>query len=156
MTWTGEIEPASIEQVRLGRGGKTHLITSDAGGVAEGLRHLDPRLHLRYSEKGDYYVVYCREEHEPEGTGWQVGTFQECDGRIVKSIEETMWKFRQPGYSYAGELDQIEAKAEKQAEDAFSEQIGETAERLAHAIRKDLALNQGSIVVPKEIPSGAK
>lgn len=150
-SWSGEIQPASIEQIREGRDGKTHVITNDAGGVAAALRHLDPRLHLRYSEAGNYYVVYCREPHMPEGSGWLVGTFQECDQRIVKSIEETMWKFRQPGYSYADELDRQDDEAKKREEHEWSEQFGETAERLAHALRKDFNLSKSRIFVPEAL-----
>ena len=143
-----------MAQIRKGRDGKIHIIEADAGGVAEGLKRLDSRLHLRYSEKGDFYVVYCREEHEQEGTGHLVGTFQECDQRIVKSIEETMYKWKQPGFDFGKELEEMDDKAEKEADHASLEATGEYAERLAFALRKDLNLNNDQAFIGREVPSG--
>lgn len=148
MSWSGEIAPASMAQIKQGRGGRVHIIEADAGGVAQGLKRLDARLHLRYSEGGGHYVVYCREKWEPEGNGHLVGTYQECDQRIVKDVEQTIHKWRQPGFSFADELEKQDAEAERKADHEWSENFGETAERLAHAIRKDLALDKATITVP--------
>lgn len=138
MSWSGEIEPARIEQIRQGQNGKMHLITSDAGGIAERLKEIDPRLHLRYSEKGEYYVVYAREENDPPGSGYMVATYQELDGRVLKDLERIKWLNQQPDYSYADELEKQNLKAEALKDYEFSQKIAENAERLAHAIRKDL------------------
>lgn len=154
MSWNGEIHPASMEQVRQGRDGKMVTIEEDVANVAQDLKRIDPRLHLRWSEKGKYFVVYCREPHEPEGTGHLVGTYQELDQRIVKSIEETVWKWKQPGYSFSAELEKQEDEAIVRADEEWSEQFGETAERLAWAIRKDLDFDKAQMIVPKEIPNG--
>lgn len=138
LTWTGEIQPATMAQIRKGRDGTTHIIEADAGGVAEGLKEIDPRLHLRFSENGNYYVVYLREPHDPEGFGYMVGTYQECDQRIVKRVQEAWWKSRQPGYSLADELDAQDDKARAEFEYKQSQDIAEIAERLQHAMKKDL------------------
>jgi predicted restriction endonuclease len=152
MSWTGEIEPATLEQIRMGRDGKTHVITQDAGGIAQRLREIDHRLHLRYSELGEYYVVYAREDDQPEGTGYMVATYQTLDARIIKDIERIKWLNEQPGYSYADELEKKNEEAEAKREHDFSEKIKENAEELAWAIRKDLG-DQGRIVVEKDVPS---
>lgn len=151
MKWTGEIEPASIEQIREGAGGKLHLITEDAGNIAKQIREIDPRLHLRFSERGGYYVVYAREEHDPPGSGYMVATYQELDGRIVRDLQRIKWLNEQPGYSYADELEKQNEAAEKAREDAFSEKIAESAEKLAWAIRKDLGLDKDRIAVKKDL-----
>ena len=140
-----------MEQVREGRNGRMITITEDVANVAVDLKKIDPRLHLRYSEKGGYFVVYTREDHEPEGTGHMVGTYQELDQRIVKDIQETYWKWRQPGYSLADELDKMDEKAEKEADHQHYEQTGEAAERLAFALRKDLG--QKDQIFVKGLPS---
>jgi hypothetical protein len=140
MSWTGEIEPASLEQVKRGRNGKLHLITEDAGGIAKRLKEIDSRLHLRYSERGEYYVVYAREEDDLPGTGYMVATYQELDARIIKDIERVRWLNEQPDYSYADELEKKNAEAEAARDYAFSQKIGENAEKLAWALRKDLGL----------------
>lgn len=152
MSWTGEIEPARIEQIREGQNGKMHVITKDAGGIAERLREIDHRLHLRYSEAGKYYVVYAREDHEPEGTGYMVATYQHLDGRVIKDLERIKWLNEQPDYSYADALDEKNAEAEAKREYEFSQKIAENAEQLAWAIRKDLG-EPGQIAVKKDIPS---
>ena len=152
MTWTGEIEPATIEQIRRGKDGKMHLITEDAGGIAQRLREIDPRLHLRYSEMGEYYVVYAREPHEPEGTGYMVATYQVLDGRIIKDIERIKWLNERPGYSYADELEQKNKEADAKRDAEFSAKIAENAEQLAWAIRKDLG-DQSRMTVSKSIHS---
>jgi hypothetical protein len=152
MSWTGEIQPATIEQIRQGKDGKMHVITEDAGGIAQRLREIDKRLHLRYSERGEYYVVYAREENEPEGSGYLVATYQELDARIVKDLERIKWLNEQPGYSYADALEEKNAEAEAKREYDFSQKIKENAEQLAWAIRKDLN-EPGQIVVSKDIPS---
>ena len=112
MEWTGEIEPASIEQIKAGRDGKMHLITQDAGGIAQRLQEIDERLHLRYSEVGQYYVVYAREHNQEAGSGYMVATYQELDGRIVRDLERINWLNQQPDYSYADELEKQHELAE--------------------------------------------
>ena len=152
MSWTGEIQPATIEQIRQGKDGKMHVITEDAGGIAQRLREIDKRLHLRYSERGKYYVVYAREENEPEGSGYLVATYQELDARIVKDLERIKWLNEQPGYSYADALEEKNAEAEAKREYDFSQKIKENAEQLAWAIRKDLG-ELGQVAVKKDVPS---
>jgi hypothetical protein len=147
MSWTGEIEPASIEQIKRGRNGKLHLITEDAGGIAKRLREIDPRLHLRYSEQGQYYVVYAREENDPPGSGYMVATYRHLDGRIIRDIERVRWLNEQPDYSYADELEKKNAEAEAAREYEFSQKIGENAEKLAWAIRQDLGLTDNTAFI---------
>jgi hypothetical protein len=153
VSWTGEIEPATIEQIRQSKDGKMHVITQDAGGIAQRLREIDPRLHLRYSERGQYYVVYAREENEPPGSGYLVATYQELDGRILKDIERIKWLNEQPDYSYADELEKKHELAEAARQYEFSQKIAENAERLAWAMRKDLGYTDNKAFVNKDISS---
>jgi hypothetical protein len=154
--WTGEIEPASIEQIKAGRDGKMHLITQDAGGIAQRLQEIDERLHLRYSEAGQYYVVYARELDQQPGSGYMVATYQELDGRIVRDLERINWLNQQPDYSYADELEKQHQLAEAARDWEFSQKIGENAEKLAFAIRKDLGYDQDTAVITKDIPSNTQ
>lgn len=133
--WDGEIEAATVEQVRQGSDGTLHLIDADAGGVVAGLKRIDENLNLRYSDAGNYYVVYY--EKEP-GQKELVGTYQHLDSRIVKDVERINWENLRPGYSFADELDRLDKEAEKAFNHRQREAIGESAERLAHAMRKDL------------------
>lgn len=131
----GEIQPARVDQIRAGAGGREIVIDADVGGVVKQLREIDPAFRVRYSEAGDYFVVYCQDEG---GDPYMVATYQELDARVVSNIREIVYRNRQPGYSYAAELERMNADADRRREQRFSEQIGERAERLAHAVRKDL------------------
>jgi hypothetical protein len=148
--WSGEVEPASIEQVRQGRDGKMVTITEDVADIAKRLKEIDKRLYLRYSEPGSYFVVYCREPYEPEGTGYMVATYQELDPRIIEDIRRVVWENQQPGYSYADEIDKKHDLADAARDYEFSQKIQASAEELAFAIRKDLG-NTNKIVVSKDI-----
>lgn len=147
MIWNGEIQAATVEQVRQGANGKIHVIESDAGSLVIRMRALDPHLHLRYSEAGDYYVVY----YEKDGKTELVATYQECDDRIVKDLERIAWENRQPGYSFADELEKADRKADADFNHKQRESVGEGGERLAHALRKDLGKNDHKIFVAKDL-----
>lgn len=147
MSWDGEIEPATIEQVRRGKNGKVHIITEDAGGVAAGLRQIDPGLNLRYSEGGEHYVVYF---HNPDTHRDElVKTYRECDQRIVHDVARIRKENLTPGYSFADQLEAQDRAADRAKDHAISEQLGEAGERLHHAINKDAGV-KNRIVVPGE------
>src|SRR5271169_1619448 len=106
-----DIQPASVDQLRVGTDGKLVEISADSGGVAESIQRLDPCLRLRYAESSDCYIVYrvhrhgqpCRDD-DPERTEELVLTAQECDQRIVKRLEFIDSQGRS-GYDYAAELE---------------------------------------------------
>lgn len=152
--WTGEIEAASIEQIRQGSDGTIHVIDADAGGIVQGLKRVDENLNLRYSEAGDYYVVYFIDKNGDYGTPGEkqlVATYQELDGRIVRDVERLNWENRRPGYSFADELERMEAQAEKDYQHRQKEAIGESAGRLAHALRKDMNMTDYRAFIPRDI-----
>lgn len=129
-----EIQPASVDQLAKGKNGNLILITNDVGNVAADLRRISDDLRLRYSDAGDYYVVY--REYLEDGI-WKhtlVTTSTECDQRLVKRVEY----INSPLYNYAEEVDKLDKAADKAREDAFSEKIGEVGEKIAWAVRKDL------------------
>ena len=147
MNWDGEIEAATVDQVRQGRDGRTHLIDSDAGGLVIQMQEIDPNLRLRYSEAGDYYVVYYEGKNGTE----LVATYKECDDRIVKDLQRIAWENRQPGYSFADELDKADKKAEAEFDKKQFEKVGEKGEELAFAMRNALGKNDHKIFVKRDI-----
>jgi hypothetical protein len=145
-----EVPAASLAQVTRARDGRLVEITDDVQGIANALAQIDHHLSLRYSETGEYWVVYWRPEGSEYGDGDLITTTTELDHRLVKRIEFLYWQARQPGYSFADEVEAQDAAAEREREHQFSERVGEIGERLAHALRKDLQV-KSKIVVPADV-----
>ncbi len=126
-----EIAPASLAQIVKGRDGRYIEIEDDVQSVAGELRELDPSLHLRYSESGRYFVVYQKLE---DGSEQLVTTAKQLDKRLVKKVRRLV----HASYDLAEELERGDAEADREAERRFSEDLGPAAERLRHAVRKDI------------------
>ncbi len=123
-----------------------HVINADAGGIVARMRRIDPNLHLRYSEAGECYIVYwvSPETRQEE----LVATYQELDQRIAADLERLEHMQRQPGYSYADELDKKDAQAEKDGNDAHKEAMAASAEKLHYALRKDKNMLGQRVFIP--------
>jgi hypothetical protein len=145
-----EIPPrkADLAQISRGRHGEMVLIENDVQGVANSLAEIDPHLRLRFSEAGEYFVVYWKPDDEPEGNGELVTTALDLDMRIVELVRELYWKAKQPGYSFADELAAEQERRQAVEGAKFTEEHGEMFERLAHAMRKDLGYDKGRVFVP--------
>lgn len=129
-----ELEPASLDQIKRGKDGKMIVIENDVGGIVSQIKAINDSLHVRWSDAGEYFVVY----HEyPSGKQELLTTALELDGRLVKRIE----KVTSGSYDYLAEIDKLEAAREAETDAKLKEQIGEFGERLAHALRKDLGVN---------------
>lgn len=125
-----DIKPASVAEVQRMFTGHTVVVTEDVQNVASDLAELGP-FHLHYDPLQDIYVVMQR---MPDGSEQLVTSAQECDQRIVHRVREVT----APGYDIAAEVEKVEKARAKADEHAFNEAVGEKAERLAHALRKDL------------------
>lgn len=152
--WTGEIQPASINQIYRGKTGRIVEIDADTGDFAKQLKEIDPSLCLRWSEAGEYFAVYCRDEQHVEGDGYLVATYQDLDARILEDIRRIKHQNQQAGYSFADEIEKAEAAALKQFEHEQREKIGEGAEELAFALRKALGYNDHRAFIGDGIPGG--
>jgi hypothetical protein len=133
-------------------------IPAEYGGVAADIARLDPCLKLRHSKSSDCFIVFrvhrngepCRED-DPERTEDLVLSAVECDERIVKRLE-----FIDPqgrgGYDYAAELEKATLDAHRTRRQEFAERMGDTAEHVAHAMRRDLGERyRGGIIVPRSV-----
>jgi len=129
-----EIPAATLDQVKRGKDGKLVAIDNDVCGIASDLKQIDPNLKLRYSEAGEYFVVY----HVNPFTEREdlVTTAQVLDKRLVNKVRY----LASDGYDFAKEIEKADAKADADQEHKRKEQTGEIAERLHHAVRKDLGI----------------
>lgn len=136
-----EIRPASLAQVQRARNGQMVQIDNDVLGVAQQLKEIDEGLHLRYSEAGGYFVIYYVDPEKK--TEYMVSTMQELDPRAI----ERMRQISSSSYDLIKEVEKQEAQAEKDRDHQIRENAGPVAERLAHAVRKDLG-DTSRIFVP--------
>jgi hypothetical protein len=146
-----EIAPASLAMFTKGKNGRLIPIDDDVQGCANALNEIDPHLRLRYSEVGEYFVVYWKPEEAEEGDGYMISTAQELDHRLVAHVGAIYKRCQEPGYSFGEELDRLDAEDKKAKDDAFSEEHGEMFERMAHAMRKDLGYDKARAFVPKDL-----
>jgi hypothetical protein len=148
-----EIRPASLAMFTKGNKGQLVPIDDDVQGVANALNEIDHHFRLRYSEAGEYFVVYWKGDEEPEGDGYLITTAQELDHRLVNHVGEIYKRCQAPGYSFADELERTEAEARKEKDHEFKERHGEMYEQMAYAMRHDLGYDQQRVFIPKEIAS---
>jgi hypothetical protein len=153
-----DIQPASIDQVRIASDGGMVTITADVGGVAADIQRIDPCLKLKRSKSTGIYVVYrlhrngepCRDD-DPERTEELVLTARECDQRIVSRLEFIDSQGR-GGYDYADALERARRDREARERAVFHERIGGTAELAAHELRKATGDRyQGRIFLPRSV-----
>lgn len=138
-----DIEPASYQQV-VAAGSDWVVIDDDLGGIAKELRELDSRLHLRYNVGQGFYAIYAKEK----GEEYLVGTYKSLDRRVTERIRYIM----SGSYDFVAEGEKAEDKREKEFKAKMNEVHGEGAERLAHALRRDLGLNNNRAFISNGLP----
>lgn len=146
-----EIAPASLAQLTRARGGQLIEVGDDVQGIANALAQIDPHIRLRYSEPGEYFVVYYKPDEWEPGQGYMIFTAQELDHRIVKRMEEVYARCNAPGYSLAAEVEAAEAKQKREDDHRWREENGELMEKLAWALREDTHRNQHKLAVPRDV-----
>ena len=133
-----DLQPASIAQVRQGKHGRI-TVEADVGSVVKQIQEIDPRLGVIWDVDGEFFAVV-----EQDGPRQRVVlTALELDHRVLLRLKE----ISSPDYDYVADMDRIDADADRLKDHRFSEQTGEIAERMAHALRTDLE-HKGKIFVP--------
>jgi hypothetical protein len=132
------LQPASITQVRQGK--KRRLtVTDDVGSVVRQIKEIDPKLGVIWDDDGEFFAVV--EQDGPKQR--MVLTAQELDHRVLLRIKE----IAKEDYDYVAEMDRIDEQADRDKDHRFSQQVGENAEVMAHALRTDLS-HKGKIFIP--------
>lgn len=134
-----DISPANIAQVELGRDGRVVTIDDDVLNIAKDLKAIDDKLRLRWVEKAEYFCVY---ELEEDGSESLVLTSQELNPQIVERVRQ----IAHPSYDYVAELDKLDAQVDREFNHAQRERLGEAAEKLSFAVRKDLGLTNRAFI----------
>lgn len=137
-----EIKAATLAQVQRASDGRMIQIDDDVLGIARQLKEIDEGLCLRWSESGEYFVIFHRNPETREEN--LVLTTQELDPRVIERVRKVGSK----SYDYVAELEKAEAQAERDNDHRIREQAGPVAERVVHELRKA----EGSrIIVPRGI-----
>lgn len=138
-----ELQPASIAQVRQGKKRRI-TVEADVGSVVKQIQEIDPRLGVVWDDDGEFFLVV-----EQDGAKQRtVLTALELDHRVLQRVKE----IASPDYDYVAEMDRIDAEADKEKDHRFQQEVGENAEKMAHALRSDLKRDYGwsgsKIIVP--------
>lgn len=165
------VQPAKLDQVKRGRDGRMHVIDADAGGVAEGLRRIDPGFQVRFAEAGNppYFVVFyqhcaahrdhdvscadCREGRATDLVLTQqayqnaFGVWEGLHEGVVHRVQMIDPRGR-GGYDYAREVERQNREADVSRRRNVRERIEEHGDKLAHALRRDLHLDKARVFVP--------
>lgn len=133
-----QLQPASITQVRQGKKRRI-TVEADVGSVVAQIKEIDPRLGVIWDDDGEFFAVV-----EQDGPKQRVVlTALELDHRVLNRLKE----IASADYDYVAEMEKIDAVADKEKDHRFSQEVGEVAEQMAHALRKDLQ-HKGRIYVP--------
>jgi hypothetical protein len=129
------IESHSLPHIERGRRGVTIFIDDDALGVAKQLEEMKfpegyGKLCLAWNEFKETFVVI---QVKDDGSEHIVTAAKQADGRLIDRVR----RITHPSYNFAQELEVIDAQADKERDWLFSQRVGDLAERLAHAVRKD-------------------
>jgi hypothetical protein len=129
------IDHASLPSVQRGRRGVVVFIDDDALGVSKQLKEMKfPEgygvLRLAWNEFREEFVVIQVKEN---GSEYFVTSAKQADGRLIDRVR----RITHPSYNFAQELEKIDDEANRRSDWEFSQKVGEYAEQLAHAVRKD-------------------
>jgi hypothetical protein len=139
------IDNAPLPSVQRGRRGVVVFIDNDALGVSQQLREMKfpegyGHLRLAWNEFREEFVVI---QVKDNGAEYFVTSAKQADGRLVDRVR----RITHPSYNFAAELEKIDDEANKRSDQRFREQVGDYAERLAHAVRKDTQ-TKNRIIIP--------
>jgi hypothetical protein len=129
------IDSAALPSVQRGRRGTVVFVDDDALGVAKELEEMKfpegyGKLRLAWNEFRESFVVI---QVKDDGSEHIVTAAKQADGRLIDRVR----RITHPSYNFAQELETIDAQADKERDWLFSQRVGDLAERLAHAVRKD-------------------
>src|SRR3954470_3892034 len=129
------IDSAALPSVQRGRRGTVVFVDDDALGVAKQLEEMKfpegyGKLRLAWNEFRESFVVI---QVKDDGSEHIVTSAKQADGRLIDRVR----RITHPSYNFAQELEEIDAKADKERARRFSEQVAQYAEKLAFAIRQD-------------------
>lgn len=138
-----DIERADLVSVQRGIKGELIAIEDDVLDVVRRLREIHGGLNVRWNERGEYFVIY---ELCDDGRERLVTTVKELDPRLIRHFE----MLASESWDAVAEMEKMDDQAERDKKQAFAEKMGESGERLHHAIRKDYEVKD-RIFLPEDV-----
>lgn len=136
-----DIPLATTEQV-IKAGDDYYIISARDSALIKEINDIDNRLHVKFNRRQDFFVLYAKEQTPQGENQYLVKTFTKLDGRIVQRVRE----ISDPSYDFIKEGEQMEKEHEAAKMHKIRESIGDTAEKLAHALRKDLGVKTHAFI----------
>lgn len=132
---TFEVPIATHEQV-IAAGDDYYIIDAATSIIVKEINDIDSRLYVKYNSEHDFFVLFAKDVIEGNECEYLVKTFQKLDPRIVQRVKE----ISDPSYDFIQEANDLEKQRDDEKLYAIRQKIGDTAERLASALRKDLGV----------------
>lgn len=147
-----ELEPprATLEQAQLALSNRLELVKveRDVWHVVETLRRIDPGLQMFFDKNQQIFVLFWKGLREKDGRldlcEDFIGAYTELDQRLVNLIERIDGHGR-GRYDLQRELDRLQESKDREHEWEQAQLVGDAADRMRHAIRRDLALEGSSV-----------
>lgn len=154
-----DIEPASVEQVRVGTDGRMVVIDAEASQVVKDLQAMIPEIRVRFAEdaKPPFWAIYVleadgRSTHlvlTQQATLTSSGTYAGLDQRVVERVAEIDPQGR-GHYDYAKEIEQASELARKRGRERHRERMDEIGEQAQRELRQHMGKKPSRIFVPRD------
>lgn len=154
-----EIQPASIDDVKVGRDGRRYLVSAEAGTIAARLKEVDPRVYVEFheppagSKANPYYSVCLHRDNAHDDLIFRVRE-QDFDQRVVEHLRMLNFNLRH-GISEADRWEAEEDARRREANYQFEQQMAANAGRLMHSIQRTILGTKPRISLHQPKPKGA-
>ena len=154
-----DVEPASIDQVRIGMDGRVVVIDAEMSQIVADLQAIIPEIRVRFAEDAPepFWAVSLISddglEHHlvctAKATQTNSGTWTGLDERLVQRIAEIDSHGR-GHYDYAKELERQNDEAKRLKRQRFRERMDSINDRAQHDLRKKLGI-KGRAFIPRNL-----
>jgi hypothetical protein len=146
-----DLEPprAQVKAGRLALTNEMELVPveGDVFHVVDRLKRIDAGLRLSFNTKDEVFVLQWKGTNDKGDLVEEfIGAYTELDSRLVNLVERLAARENRNRYELAKELDRIDAEKDAEAAHEFYEKQGPIAEKLQHAIRKDLGTQSRAFI----------
>jgi hypothetical protein len=156
-----DVEPASIDQVRIGFDGRVVVIDAEMSQIVADLQAIIPELRVRFAEEADepFWAVSLISDDglshhlvcTAKATLTNSGTWTGLDERLVQRIAEIDPHGR-GDYDYAREVERQNLEGKRRREREHRERMDEIGERAQRELRDaGVGRSQSRAFIPRSV-----